>query len=694
MKRWVLASLCLGAAVSRAQAEEVQDYQDMSLEELLELPIGVASIRAEPERRAPAVVTRLSREELQALGVQDLVDILNLVPGFSYPGVDVANVVDFGFRGLWGHEGKILLMVDGQSMNDLFYGSNALGHHYPLEQVDHIEIIRGPGSVLYGGTSELAAINIVTRGAAELHGASASFMGGMYPSGLARADLNLAVGQEDLDGIRGLNVSAAAFLGHGNRSDGTYTDFYGHSFSMLSNEGLDPAFYNIAVSYKGLSLRFIYDNYRLKERDSYVQDYQIVAMAGGQLPTSPANELWRTAIADAQYKWTGGPLTLTARYQFKYQLAYAVRDPSSPDYSDHPANRNSMWLIGTYDLLPTLRLLTGVEGFVDHAYQASSVTVTGAPHYLLRPVIDANGNLVFPGAFSATYENIAALAEIQSSSKLGNVNAGIRYEHNSYYGSAAVPRFGWTKVAGPFHTKALLNFAFRAPSVGNIALANPSGIKPEHARVAELEVGYSPNHNQLITLNLFDIALSDTLVFLPDIVNNTLYYYNYAQTGTSGLELEYRLRYRQVFLRASYSYYTARNLFESGSRNKIESYAVPGDPSRLVAFPSHKVAVMANVTLWKGLSLAPSANFFSSRYGALSGDGLGNPLYGNTSSLFLLNVYVHYENLFVKGLEVGAGVANALNQSSGYIQPYSAGHAPLPGPRRELFTRVAYSVPF
>jgi len=107
MKWWLVAAVFFGT-VSIAQAEEVPDYQDLSLEDLLEIRVDVASIRAEPERKAPAVVTRLTREELQAVGVRDLVDVLNLVPGFSYPGVDVANVVDFGFRGLWGHEGKIL----------------------------------------------------------------------------------------------------------------------------------------------------------------------------------------------------------------------------------------------------------------------------------------------------------------------------------------------------------------------------------------------------------------------------------------------------------------------------------------------------------------------------------------------------------------------------------------------------------
>ena len=109
----------------------------------------VASIRPATVRETPGIVTIVNRDEIVRSGARDLIDILRTVPGFSF-GVDVEGVVDLGFRGVWGHEGKILLLVDGMEMNEQLYGTLQLGRELAVDQIESVEIIRGPGLALYG----------------------------------------------------------------------------------------------------------------------------------------------------------------------------------------------------------------------------------------------------------------------------------------------------------------------------------------------------------------------------------------------------------------------------------------------------------------------------------------------------------------------------------------------------------------
>src|SRR5207253_3581733 len=86
----------------------VRDISELSLDALLDTPITVASKAAARDARdTPGVVTAISREEIVSSGARDLLEVLQLIPGFSFH-TDVVGVVGAGFRGLWGHEGKVL----------------------------------------------------------------------------------------------------------------------------------------------------------------------------------------------------------------------------------------------------------------------------------------------------------------------------------------------------------------------------------------------------------------------------------------------------------------------------------------------------------------------------------------------------------------------------------------------------------
>src|SRR5881628_3388115 len=114
--RWVVPCIVVASSPALADDVAIKDITDVSLDDLLQTDVDVASKVPTTFREVPGVITVVTREEIMDSGARDLEDVLQLVPGFSL-GVDVEGVTDVGVRGNWGHEGKVLLLIDGQQMN-------------------------------------------------------------------------------------------------------------------------------------------------------------------------------------------------------------------------------------------------------------------------------------------------------------------------------------------------------------------------------------------------------------------------------------------------------------------------------------------------------------------------------------------------------------------------------------------------
>jgi outer membrane receptor for ferrienterochelin and colicin len=285
-----------------------------------------------------------------------------------------------------------------------------------------------------------------------------------------------------------------------------------------------------------------------------------------------------------------------------------------------------------------------------------------------------------------SYQNVAGISQALYNSPIANFTVGARYEFHSQFGSSFVPRAAITKVMGRFHAKLLASQAFRAPGIENINV-NPD-IKPEKTTVFEGELGYQLGYHQFVSLNAYDITIRRPIIYTYDPVSMEEIYQNFDQTGTRGVEAEYRMRYKWGYATANWSYYNA------AGKNKIALYQVPTDDSVHLAFPAHKVAVTGSVNLTRDLSFNPSAILTSERYGYLSGDTDGNPVLGRRPGGVMLNANLLHRDLFMKGLDAGLGCFNLLGQEVLYLQPYDGGHAPLPGPSREFVFKLSYTYPF
>ncbi len=632
----------LAAPVPNDEAEFFS-LEKASLEETLNTPTSVATRSAMRLRETPGLVTVINAEEIQAMGARGLVDVLHMVPEFSF-GTDVQGNLGLGVRGNWANEGKVLLIWDGQVYNETLY-STIQFDRFPVDQIEEIEIIRGPGSVMYGGFAELAVINIKTKTWRTLKGGEAY---AAYGQG-SRARLRDYAGLSYNDKLGDTEVSAKAFWGEGQRSDGRYTDVNGYSYNMNGNSAIRPKSVNLSASGKDASIRLIVDDYSMRERDHY----------DAAMSTGDSRLAFPSAFAEARYSLClPGMLRLEPKLNYARAMAWQQKTPSDIAY-DKETERFTAGLTAFYKPLSAAEFTAGGEYYHD-AVNVHSITAPAGQYS--------------DGADSVIYDNYALFGQGNFAMDLVNLNAGLRYDKHSQYGSSLVPRLAATRVAGDFNFKAIYSRAFRAPSIENIRL-NP-GIKPEKSATGELEGGYKASETLYLSANIFHTRIKDPIVYIASGSSET--YKNYPRTGTKGLGLN--MKFKEGGLRADFGYF---HYFTDC--NRVDIYSVPGRGSYMLGFPKHKLTASASVPLGPGLSVNPTAIYNSKRYGYSRG---ALKVFGERA-VFGLNFLM--KDRPAKGLALSLGVSDMFNAGYSYVQPYDGGHEALPAPSREVFAKAVYA---
>ena len=169
-RRYVTAYLLFFCSLSiyAQQGQRVDDLgmEGLSLERLFNIEITIASKTEEKIAEAPSSVTVFTREEIESMGVTRLRDLLNFVPGFQTSPwlVDGQSlVVQPRGRNRGSLSPDVLFLIDGQRLNDSHSGGASLFSRFMTTgNIERVEVIRGPGSSLYGSNAYLGVVNVIT----------------------------------------------------------------------------------------------------------------------------------------------------------------------------------------------------------------------------------------------------------------------------------------------------------------------------------------------------------------------------------------------------------------------------------------------------------------------------------------------------------------------------------------------------
>lgn len=182
-----------------SQADEVAidpDMLGMSLEDLLDVQVTSVSKRSQSLSDAAAAVFVISNEDLRRSGVTNIPDALRMVPGLDVARIDANRwaVTSRGFNGRFAN--KLLVLMDGRTIySPTFSGVYWESQDVILEDVERIEVIRGPGATLWGANAVNGVINIITRHAAETQGGMAVLGAGTEERGFATARYGTRLGE-------------------------------------------------------------------------------------------------------------------------------------------------------------------------------------------------------------------------------------------------------------------------------------------------------------------------------------------------------------------------------------------------------------------------------------------------------------------------------------------------------------------
>lgn len=187
MKTFLTATvIALAIVASAADTNSVgPDLVDLSLEQLATVKVATvygASMHDQTLAEAPSDVTIVTAEQIHQYGYRTLGEILDSVRGFYTTSDGVYDYVGTrGFNRPGDYGGRILITIDGHRMNDDIFNSAAIGTEFLLDVdlIERVEVIRGPGSSLYGDNAVFAVINVITRRGRDVHGAE---MAGSYGS--------------------------------------------------------------------------------------------------------------------------------------------------------------------------------------------------------------------------------------------------------------------------------------------------------------------------------------------------------------------------------------------------------------------------------------------------------------------------------------------------------------------------------
>jgi outer membrane receptor for ferrienterochelin and colicin len=625
----------------------------ISIDELLNMKTTIASKTTLTPRETPGIVSFITEEEIKNSGARDLIDVLRLVPGFDF-GYDVQSVIGVGLRGNWVHEGKILMLIDGQPMNELRYYNIPFGNHIPVDQIKRIEIIRGPGSAIYGGNAELGVINIITRSGKDIQGVEISGTYGQMQKSMGRSNMNVNMGSM----IKNWDFTAKGFIGEAYRSDQIFTEYIDSLENKIDlskgGSGIKTRQFNLGASNENLSVRLVYDDYKSRY---FYYDYDYLMNIGS------FNE-FRSLLGEIKYNIkVNDKLNLTPKLNYKYSRPYF----EAGYVSNININRYTGAMLLNYQAGKKTTFVAGIEYLIDKGY-----------------CIEDSGSFYSTNTRSININNTSVFAEGTFKVNKINIVTGLRTEHNSNYGWAFAPRVGATGVFNKFHFKTLLSSAFRSPAIGNIDAS--SKIEPEKSFVSEIEVGYRINDNMFVTANVFDIRIKKNIVYFDTGAGVVPIidwgYINANNSGSDGFELEFKAKYAKGYAAINYSFYT--QAFQS----LPVSYIVPGHENSALGLSQHKIGFYASYQPVENLSIGPSMTLIGKKYGYSHLDEEGNPAISSFGPYCLFNLSITYNNLLLRGLSINLSAFDILNQKPPFVHPYEGSYCSFPGRSREILLKV------
>jgi len=538
----MLAGGVLGAALlASAGAAAAADFTELSIEELMNIEIFSASKFPQKISETPASVSLVTAADIKSYGYRTLADILR-----SVRGMDVTYDRNYSFLGArgfnrpGGYNNRILLLVDGYRVNDVVYDSAPIGTEFILDVdlIERVEVVRGPGSSIYGSNAFFGVVNVITRHGRDYNGWEASGEAASFGAGNGR----LTYGKQHENGAE-LLLSASYYDSRG--QDMFFPEFNTPATNNGVAQGLDHDTAKRAygkLSFNNFTLAAIYS-----EREK-----GIPTASFGTVFNDPHAQT--TDALTALYLGYDGQLSgqqdITARMSYD---GYSYRGIYPWDQPPVTLNDDRSWgewwgadvkLVSRYD---RHKLVLGAE-YQDN-FRQDQQTYDIAPYWLY-----------LDDKRSSTREALYAQDEMTLRENL-KLNAGLRYDHYSTVGDTVNPRLALIHTPRPGTAlKLLYGTAFRAPNIYELYYASTDqkanqNLKPEEITSHELVIEHQLQPNFRLIASAYYNRIRNLIDQVIDPADGFLVFQNTGGAKAKGAEFEAERAWADdTRLRASYAW--------------------------------------------------------------------------------------------------------------------------------------------
>lgn len=633
------ASLFALATPSFGAEAATPDLADLSLEQLATVKVATvygASKHEQTVTEAPSDVSIVTAEDIKLSGYRTLTEILNGVEGFYTTSDRSYNYIGVrGFNRPGDFGGRLLICIDGHRINDPIFDSAFNGMEFPLDVdlIERVEIIRGPGSSLYGNNAIFGVINVITRRGQEFGGVEASGSYGSFDTYTGR----LSYGNRFRNGVE-LALSGTYFNSEGHDSL-FYPEFSRFNNGLANNlDGSQAGSGFASISYRDFAL----------EGGFAQRDKTLPTAAYGAVFADPRSKILdQRAFTDFKFHHQfERELELSARLYFDSYLYKALAPLPEFDYNDarYPGqitlNRdhdNAKSLGQEVQLTKTLWEQHRLTGGVDYRHDFN----------LNQHNFDEGSGFNYVND-SSTADTVGVYAQDEYAI-LPNLilNAGLRYDYFSSFGSTINPRAAliytpWTNST----FKAIYGQAYRAPNAYELYYeapgytANPN-LEPETSRSYELDYEQVLTPNLRLTSAFFYYKINDLITFREDANGNSTFGNLAGATSLgaeAGLEANWAKGWRA---RLSYTYADARD-------SETDQW--------LSNSPRHVAKFNFTAPLWQDKVFANLELLCLSNRRTVR---------GNTASGYVIANATLFSREIVKGLEFSASVYNLLDHKFG-----------------------------
>jgi outer membrane receptor for ferrienterochelin and colicins len=636
---------CAAAGFQAMAQDSIRDLTQIPIEDLSKLEVYSASKFPQKASDAPSSISIITAEDIRRYGYRTFADILRSVTGFyiSYDR-NYSYIGSRGFGRLGDYNSRVLILANGHRLNENIYGGNYINMEFPIDVdlIKQVEVVRGPGSSLYGTGAFFAVVNVITKRGGDYEGVALSSEGGSQGTHQERVRF----------GIRSKNGLDVLFAGSYLDSKG-FRQLYFPEFGIPATNGgiaqdadterVSNAF--AAISYRDLKFQFAYDNRRKAIP---------TASFGTYFNDRNTHTIDRRSYFDLEFRRTfSNTWDITGRayydiYNYDGFYDFDYSDSDMPLLNSNIDSADGVWWGAEAQVSRKIgarhHLTTGFE--MMRSIRADQMNYDNPPFpYLL---LDDRRHPSNTGVFLQD--------EFTISSNL-ILNAGLRYDHYSTFGDTINPRLGLIFAPKEKTTiKLLYGHAFRAPSVFELYYRDENvwpdfkvDLKPETIKTTELVLERFVGRRFRMAGSLYYYRLSRLISSIIKEEDNSIAFDNSGKIHARGMEIEFEGKNIHGFDgRLSYALQKATN--------QAEPKVLSNSPRHIVQF-NLTLPIAANRG-WAGIEMryiGPRATVYG----------------GHAGGFFLTNVTFLQKNLFGT-LEFSASLYNVFDKR--YADPGSREH--------------------